>query len=123
MFDSQLEWTNEWIEKDVRNNSVWNFRFWVLDHVDFDVETEVKFVMDWIDRVPGNESTWNYLLGLTKKYKLSPLEKHSTVPALQYQLEFADSEKKHTELKTKLMNLDPIRKSFYSTLDYSSFGQ
>lgn len=53
--------------EDVRNNSAWNQRYFVLDNTTkFEpeiIEREVDFAISKILLVKGNESPWNYLRG------------------------------------------------------------
>lgn len=52
---------------DIRNNSAWNQRYFVLKHTtNFEqeiIDREVDFSLDKITTVKGNESAWNYLRG------------------------------------------------------------
>lgn len=55
------------IAADVRNNSAWNQRFFVLSHTGFTpdvLQYEVNYVINRIRIVKNNESTWNFLRGL-----------------------------------------------------------
>ena len=98
----ELEFTESLIENDVRNNSAWNHRFFVLfgrDHVDEPYRFEAKDISDeiWdrevvfakarIAKAPQNASAWNYLGGVLRKRKvgLSSLK--------DFALTFADIEK------------------------------
>lgn len=66
-----MEW---YIRSDVRNNSAWNFRFFLLqtisDSFDHGVtpQSEVDFASDMAALAPRNESPWNYLITLFRKY-------------------------------------------------------
>lgn len=56
------------MEEDIRNNSAWNQRFFIIssthDKIEGDVlDRELDFAMRAIEKVPGNESSWNYLTG------------------------------------------------------------
>lgn len=55
------------IAADVRNNSAWNQRYFVLAHTGLTPEVllyEINYVMNRIRIVKNNESTWNFLRGL-----------------------------------------------------------
>lgn len=55
------------IAADLRNNSAWNQRYFVLNHTGFTPEViqyELNYVMNRIQLVKNNESTWNFLRGL-----------------------------------------------------------
>lgn len=67
MFDNELVFVDKLIGADLRNNSAWNQRYFVLNHMEFTPETiqyELTYVMNRIRLVKNNESTWNYLRGL-----------------------------------------------------------
>lgn len=71
----QLAFINELLDKDVRNNSAWSFRYFLYS-LDPEVltdqgafEAEREFVKAKIALAPQNESPWNYLVGLYGKYK------------------------------------------------------
>lgn len=68
MFDNELVFVDKLIGADLRNNSAWNQRYFVLNHTDgFTPEViqyELTYVMNRIRLVKNNESTWNYLRGL-----------------------------------------------------------
>jgi protein farnesyltransferase/geranylgeranyltransferase type-1 subunit alpha len=55
------------LSADVRNNSAWNQRFFVLKHLGLTPETiqrEVHYAMNRIRLIKNNESSWNFLKGL-----------------------------------------------------------
>lgn len=55
------------ISADVRNNSAWNQRFFVLKHTGLGAEVlqrEVKYALTRIQLVKNNESSWSFLRGL-----------------------------------------------------------
>lgn len=59
------------IDKDVRNNSAWNERFWVLGQLgwlrDADAcKREVDFALERARKAPSNESPWLYLRGVSE---------------------------------------------------------
>jgi protein farnesyltransferase/geranylgeranyltransferase type-1 subunit alpha len=59
------------LERDVRNNSAWNERFWVISELGWlrDLEAckrEFEFALDRARKAPSNESPWLYLRGLYK---------------------------------------------------------
>ena len=63
-----MEYVERLLEEDIRNNSAWNQRMFVLSHTVQKVtgeilDRELKFAMNAITKVPGNESSWNYLAG------------------------------------------------------------
>ena len=66
LHDGELEYVERLIDEDIRNNSAWNQRFFLLVNVPIKsdvLDRELKFTMDKIKKVPGNESSWNYLRG------------------------------------------------------------
>jgi hypothetical protein len=69
---NEISFTEKLIEKDIRNNSAWNQRFFVLKlrgKIDFAVvKKELSFVFEKIKIVFDNESSWNYLRGITETF-------------------------------------------------------
>jgi protein farnesyltransferase/geranylgeranyltransferase type-1 subunit alpha len=59
------------IEKDVRNNSAWNQRFWVGEQQQWwkdenKCKEEVAYALDQARRAPSNESPWLYIRGIVQ---------------------------------------------------------
>ena len=68
MFDGELEFTERLLEDDVRNNSVWNHRFFVLSSTKEQfsnvlADREIDFVITKLQIALYNESVWNYARG------------------------------------------------------------
>lgn len=64
MYDGELDYVERLLLDDVRNNSAWNQRFFLLGAIKGDVaERELNYTMGRIREAPGNESAWNYLRG------------------------------------------------------------
>ena len=74
-FDDELSYTEELIDDDIRNNSAWNHRYYVIRNTTGFVESvlisEVNFVTNKIKLAPNNESAWNYLKGILAKAGLN----------------------------------------------------
>ncbi|KAK0546204.1 CAAX geranylgeranyltransferase alpha subunit, partial [Tilletia horrida] len=98
LWSGELAYTDQLLEEDVRNNSAWNHRFFVLFasgrakacEADSDstdeagwVRREIGFTKAKIAMTPNNASAWNYLRGISR---LNP--SHSTSP-LRSQASFA----------------------------------
>lgn len=70
-WEGELDYTQTLIGMDIRNNSAWNHRFYVLEHTTkLDAETvkkECEFLLPKIELAPRNESVWNYLTGLFRR--------------------------------------------------------
>lgn len=68
MFDNELEYVEQLLEEDIRNNSAWNQRYFVISNTTkFEqhiIDREIDFALKKIDIVKGNESAWNYLQGI-----------------------------------------------------------
>ena len=68
--------TTKMLEEDVRNNSAWNHRYYVLLETgkmkedDF-LEKEVDFCLSKIKLAPNNESAWNYLRGILREFGIT----------------------------------------------------
>lgn len=70
LYDDELSYIDRLIADDVRNNSAWNQRFFVLKHTGFTsdvLQREIDYVMRRIRFVKNNESTWNFLRGLLQQ--------------------------------------------------------
>lgn len=67
LFDNELDYVSQLIEEDIRNNSAWNQRYFVIKHAtNFHpdvITTEIEYTINKIKIVPKNESPWNYLRG------------------------------------------------------------
>lgn len=62
-----MTYVDKLIAEDVRNNSAWNQRYFVLKHTGFSQEIlqrEILYVINRIRFVKNNESSWNFLRGL-----------------------------------------------------------
>ncbi|KAF2178640.1 farnesyltransferas-like protein [Zopfia rhizophila CBS 207.26] len=91
--EKELKWTEGMIEADVRNNSAWNHRWFVVlggregETVSDDfIKREIDYAQAAIRKAPQNQSSWNYLRGIVRHAKLP-------VSALKdFALEFATLE-------------------------------
>ncbi|KAF9910729.1 CAAX geranylgeranyltransferase alpha subunit [Linnemannia zychae] len=69
----ELAYTDKLIAEDVRNNSAWNQRYFVVTNAraegisEEDVQREVQFAKSKIEKTPSNESPWVYLSGILRK--------------------------------------------------------
>lgn len=62
-----MAYIDKLLSVDVRNNSAWNQRFFVLKHIGLTpevVQREIHYVMNRIRLIKNNESSWNFLKGL-----------------------------------------------------------
>lgn len=69
MFDNELVYVDKLIADDVRNNSAWNQRIFVLKYTGLSPESlqvELRYVTNRIQIVTENESSWNFLRGVLK---------------------------------------------------------
>lgn len=65
-----MQYVDRLISEDMRNNSAWNERFFVLKHTGFSadvLEREINYVMNRIRLIKNNESPWNFLRGLLQQ--------------------------------------------------------
>ena len=71
---------NRLLDEDVRNNSAWNQRYFLLKDslTDTLFDQEVQFIIDKIHLAPNNESPWNYLKGLVRLAKRN----FSSIPSI-----------------------------------------
>ena len=85
LFENELDYVERLLEEDIRNNSAWNQRFFIVSHqaqqeklaqensvpreedealIEGELlKKEADFAFEAIKKVPGNESSWNYLNG------------------------------------------------------------
>jgi protein farnesyltransferase/geranylgeranyltransferase type-1 subunit alpha len=67
---NELEYVDHLLDGDVRNNSAWNQRYFVIAHTigfkDDVIERELDYVEKRISNYPDNESSWNYLRGIVR---------------------------------------------------------
>lgn len=71
---TEIEFTESLLREDIRNNSVWNHRYYVIfgnpeqQRVPAKTcELEIEYTKTKIHRAPQNLSAWNYLKGIIKK--------------------------------------------------------
>ena len=74
--DNELPYVDQLLKEHMRNNSVWNQRYFVIfntvgynDHAI--LEREVQYTLEMIKLVPHNESAWNYLKRILQDRGLS----------------------------------------------------
>lgn len=67
IFDAELDFVTNLIYEDVRNNSAWNQRFFVLSNIpnlkQECLEMDMAFTWTQIELAMSNESPWNYMKG------------------------------------------------------------
>jgi len=64
--ENELNFVNNLISQDMRNNSAWNQRYFVINNSDPNtdtINTELEYTFDKIQILSKNESAWNYLRG------------------------------------------------------------
>jgi len=74
--DGEWAWVTGMIDADVRNNSAWNYRYFLVEShllvgLDGDerykwLHNDLRDVADWLRGVPHNESPYNYAFGLCR---------------------------------------------------------
>lgn len=67
LFDGELNYVDQLLDDDIRNNSAWNQRYFVINNTTGFTEDvlkrEIKYTLDKINKAKENESAWNYLRG------------------------------------------------------------
>lgn len=70
IWDGELEYAETMIARDLRNNSAWNFRMWLMSNRGLKsndklqlIKQELSFTFGWIYKAPNNESPWVYAKG------------------------------------------------------------
>lgn len=64
--ENELDFVDRLISHDMRNNSAWNQRYFVINNSDPNndtIEKELSYTFDKIKILSKNESAWNYLKG------------------------------------------------------------
>lgn len=64
--ENELNFVDTLISQDMRNNSAWNQRFFVVNNSDPNpdiINKELEYTFDKIQILSKNESAWNYLRG------------------------------------------------------------
>lgn len=62
----ELEFVEYLISQDMRNNSAWNQRYFVINNSDPNadmIDKELQYTFDKIKILSKNESAWNYIRG------------------------------------------------------------
>lgn len=70
VWDSEITYSESLINEDLRNNSAWNYRYFVIfengvyeNEMQNKVKEEIEFTQDQLKLAPNNASAWNYLRG------------------------------------------------------------
>jgi len=72
LFDkSELEYIDQLLSEDIRNNSAWNQRMFFFNNrpeilSDAEAEDEINYAIEKIKILPNNKCPWNYLKGIIK---------------------------------------------------------
>ena len=65
-----MNYVDQLLQDDIRNNSAWNQRYFVIANTtgfkDEIIEHELDYVEERINSCPDNESAWNYLRGIAR---------------------------------------------------------
>lgn len=70
LFEGELEFIDRLIQEDIRNNSAWNQRFFVVKKMGFTpqvIADECRYALKCINKAKRNESAWNYLKGVLRQ--------------------------------------------------------
>lgn len=74
LWELELSYVEELIQRDIRNNSAWNQRWFIHQNNPYQpfneqqFTEEIKYVFQNIEKASNNESVWNYLRGLYYQY-------------------------------------------------------
>ncbi|EPZ36030.1 hypothetical protein O9G_002673 [Rozella allomycis CSF55] len=90
--DQELDFVEKMIDLDVRNNSAWNHRFFILTRDEsVNWENELAYVWKKINLAPNNEAPYVYLAGICDKFKSaenSEIIKNALKTALEMEATF-----------------------------------
>ncbi|TEB34055.1 protein prenylyltransferase [Coprinellus micaceus] len=76
VWTKELAWTERMLEKDVRNNSAWHHRFFVVFERpgarvgEGEIRRELRYTKQSIALAPNNASAWNYLRGVLHRLSI-----------------------------------------------------
>lgn len=108
--------TSTMLEEDVLNNSVWSFRYFLLQvFPELRDSSEVAFVFDKIAEAEENESAWSYLSGIidtipgTKDSASARAKEFTSARAVEFLAVNVDP-----TYFDKLVELEPARQQFWS---------
>jgi len=140
VWKGEIDFVESLLNMDLRNNSAWNHRFFVVfesgkggGDTEEVVERELSYVYEKLGLAPNNASAWNYVRGVMKKSKRSlsswslPASKfdsksHLAVEYLADALyDDCQAESNHVQTKVResiraydrLCQVDPIRIPYY----------
>ncbi|GAA99391.1 uncharacterized protein L969DRAFT_86625 [Mixia osmundae IAM 14324] len=146
VWQGELDYAESLLNEDLRNNSAWNHRWFVVygsDHsnrashknAESLQERELEYCKDKISIAPNNPSAWNYLRGVLRHSKtalialnafvepLTRLESPSCRYALEWQADSLAESKDQAQVKQAAEvyaalaeQHDPIRRSYWNHL-------
>ena len=140
--EGEFEFVEKMLNDDVKNNSAWNYRYFLVEYINKNnpdeniIKNEIKYAVNNIKICILNESAFNYINGLIiknkKKYKdykeiINELELlydnekkmniNNCVFILRMLLDYYEEDgniKKFNDIIEQLINIDKIRKKYYS---------
>ncbi|KAJ2996892.1 CAAX geranylgeranyltransferase alpha subunit [Globomyces sp. JEL0801] len=133
IWEAEMKESDYWIQNDVRNNSAWNHRFFILSQgpnpINTDtIQQQITFTMGMIEMAPNNESPWNFINGLLLLnsstldqfpelnelcLKYSNLSNRFALSALLALYESKALQQEYSETCTRLEQIDPIRAKYW----------
>lgn len=67
LYEGELDYVDSLLQTDIRNNSAWNQRYFVVNNTtgftDVVLSNEIDYTLNKINIAKENESAWNYLRG------------------------------------------------------------
>ena len=135
--EGEMEFIEEMLKYDIKNNSVWNYKFFLVLFLNNNkptkevIENEIKYGIEKIQKEPKNECPYCYIRGYVTKfgYKFSDfpiikeeMEKVMNAPennnsfALNLLLDIYEEEKNESQFNgviEALSSYDYIRKNYY----------
>lgn len=134
--EGEREYIEQMLMNDIKNNSVWNYRFFLVNYLKSDTEDNKTFVNKEIDyaiekiiQCKANESSYSYIRGMLTKFKY----KYNDFPQIKQTLLklnqecsvnhvlsmlldiYEEEQNKNEALKVieELIELDYIRKKYW----------
>lgn len=141
LFDGEIAFIEQMISKDVRNNSAWNQRYFVISETvgnpngkDFPFEIrkrEIMYALTKCELAPNNECPWVYMEPFLKGYRTKFEEvrdtfykrwkegKQQSIPMLAFLVNWYAADKQTDvvqEICDELQKVDKIRRDYWKCL-------
>lgn len=119
-FDKEFEFIQNGLEYDQLNNSVWNFRRFIISKKEIfekgDLLRELAFIRGFLAKKPENESAWNYLMGFFEPFRFESIKSQKN-PLMNHVFSMKEAQKELEEIVEETLKAQPNNK-FALTIKY-----